>query len=145
LKQIWFAGVHSDVGGGYPEEESGLAKVALEWMYREAKDNDCLLDSGQIDFFLGKKQTTHKQCAPDPHAAVHNSTTGVWNLAELIPRRQWDHDTEPERMRWFGPNRYRRRTIPEGAVLHESVRERMSHQDPAYEPTNLPDSYQFGE
>ena len=21
--QVWFAGVHSDVGGGYPEKESG--------------------------------------------------------------------------------------------------------------------------
>ena len=28
LKQVWFAGVHSDIGGGYPESESGLAKIA---------------------------------------------------------------------------------------------------------------------
>jgi uncharacterized protein (DUF2235 family) len=24
IKQVWFAGVHADIGGGYPEEESGL-------------------------------------------------------------------------------------------------------------------------
>ncbi len=35
-KQVWFAGVHGDVGGGYREEQSGLAKVALEWMIAEA-------------------------------------------------------------------------------------------------------------
>lgn len=32
LKQVWFPGVHCDVGGGYPEEESGLSKIAREWM-----------------------------------------------------------------------------------------------------------------
>src|SRR5678816_4216922 len=31
LKQVWFPGVHCDVGGGYPEAESGLAKEALQW------------------------------------------------------------------------------------------------------------------
>jgi hypothetical protein len=28
LKQVWFPGVHCDVGGGYPEPESGLSKIA---------------------------------------------------------------------------------------------------------------------
>src|SRR5450756_740209 len=32
LKQVWFAGVHSDVGGSYAEAESGLSKIALRWM-----------------------------------------------------------------------------------------------------------------
>ncbi len=36
LKQVWFAGVHCDVGGGYAEEESGLSKIALKWMLDEA-------------------------------------------------------------------------------------------------------------
>jgi uncharacterized protein (DUF2235 family) len=36
LKQVWFPGVHSDVGGGYPEAESGLSKIALQWMLNEA-------------------------------------------------------------------------------------------------------------
>jgi len=29
VKQVWFPGVHCDVGGGYPEKESGLSKIAL--------------------------------------------------------------------------------------------------------------------
>ena len=37
LKQVWFVGAHSDVGGGYPEAESGLAKIALAWMIKEAE------------------------------------------------------------------------------------------------------------
>ncbi|WP_148570907.1 DUF2235 domain-containing protein [Nocardioides caldifontis] len=35
LEQVWFAGVHSDVGGGYPR--SGLADLALEWMVDRAR------------------------------------------------------------------------------------------------------------
>jgi len=34
--QVWFAGVHSDIGGGYPEAESGLSKFPLIWMIEEA-------------------------------------------------------------------------------------------------------------
>ena len=34
VEQVWFAGVHSNVGGGYPR--SGLSMVALEWMMERA-------------------------------------------------------------------------------------------------------------
>ena len=37
-KQTWFAGVHSDVGGGYPEAESALSKYPLLWMIDQARD-----------------------------------------------------------------------------------------------------------
>ena len=35
LKQVWFAGVHSNVGGGYGKD--GLAYVSLNWMLAEAR------------------------------------------------------------------------------------------------------------
>ncbi len=34
VEQVWFTGMHSNVGGGY--QRSGLAKVALEWMMERA-------------------------------------------------------------------------------------------------------------
>lgn len=34
--QVWFAGVHADIGGGYLEKESGLSKFPLLWMIHEA-------------------------------------------------------------------------------------------------------------
>ncbi len=37
FKQVWFAGNHSDVGGSYPENESRLSDIALEWMTKEAE------------------------------------------------------------------------------------------------------------
>ena len=35
LRQRWFAGVHCDVGGSYPQQHSGLADEALAWMVDE--------------------------------------------------------------------------------------------------------------
>jgi len=29
ILQVWFAGVHADIGGGYPEKESGISKFPL--------------------------------------------------------------------------------------------------------------------
>lgn len=37
LDQVWFAGNHSDIGGSYPEDESRLSDVALEWMIQETQ------------------------------------------------------------------------------------------------------------
>lgn len=34
--QLWFAGNHSDIGGRYPEDQSRLSGIALEWMLGEA-------------------------------------------------------------------------------------------------------------
>ena len=35
IEQVWFCGVHSDVGGGYPER--GLSDITLDWMIGKAK------------------------------------------------------------------------------------------------------------
>ncbi len=40
VEQVWFAGVHSNVGGGYPRP--GLSDVALLWMLAKAQDHGLL-------------------------------------------------------------------------------------------------------
>ncbi len=47
VKQVWFAGVHSDIGGGYPE--AGLSKIPLAWMIREASSAGLALDQPRVD------------------------------------------------------------------------------------------------
>ena len=44
LEQVWFVGVHSNIGGGYPT--TGLSDTALEWMINKAKL--CGLSLGEI-------------------------------------------------------------------------------------------------
>jgi uncharacterized protein (DUF2235 family) len=56
IKQVWFAGVHSDVGGGYAEAESGLAKISLEWMLCEAGTAGLILDRAKAAVVLGRKR-----------------------------------------------------------------------------------------
>jgi len=36
IEQVWFAGAHANVGGGYPKQ--GMSLVALDWMMRKARD-----------------------------------------------------------------------------------------------------------
>src|SRR5262249_24501097 len=38
LRQVWFAGAHADVGGGYPDD--GLSLVPLGWMIGEASESE---------------------------------------------------------------------------------------------------------
>ncbi len=40
LKQVWFSGVHSDVGGGYKNDEDGsvLSDIPMMWLMNEAKN-----------------------------------------------------------------------------------------------------------
>ncbi len=37
VRQVWFAGNHSDIGGGYRDAEAGLSLITLAWMQREAQ------------------------------------------------------------------------------------------------------------
>jgi len=46
LEQVWFAGVHSNVGGGYPKR--GLSDLALLWMLRKAEACDLRFDLARI-------------------------------------------------------------------------------------------------
>jgi Uncharacterized alpha/beta hydrolase domain (DUF2235) len=39
LQQVWFAGNHSDIGGSYPENESRLSDVSLQWNGRGGREN----------------------------------------------------------------------------------------------------------
>ena len=43
VKEVWFAGCHSDVGGGYPREASSPADVSLRWMLEEARTHGLMI------------------------------------------------------------------------------------------------------
>src|SRR5207237_7490238 len=38
FEQMWFAGDHADIGGGYAEDESRLSDIALRWMVSAASE-----------------------------------------------------------------------------------------------------------
>ena len=133
VKQVWFAGVHSDVGGSYSEQESGLSKIALEWMLCEGVSLGLLVDILRANKILGRMPPP-PPVAPDPGAVIHYSLTLLWWLLEVLPHSYYD--PVKRKARWRIPLGSPRQT-PAGSILHSTVRERMRC-DPQYKPKNLP-------
>lgn len=133
IKQVWFAGVHSDIGGSYAYSECGLSQIALEWMVCEAVSRGLSVDGEKARMALGRIPPP-PPVAPDPGEKIHNSLTFWWWLLELLPHSYYDSVAKKAKVRIpLGA----RRVIPEGSVLHESVREKL-RDDPQYKPPNLP-------
>ncbi len=49
LSQVWFAGVHSDVGGSYPETD--LSNITLSWMLTKAAALGVELDPAAVELY----------------------------------------------------------------------------------------------
>ncbi len=47
ISQVWFPGVHSNVGGGYPR--AGLASITLDWMISRLRDHRETSSKSKID------------------------------------------------------------------------------------------------
>ncbi|MES0881808.1 T6SS phospholipase effector Tle1-like catalytic domain-containing protein [Roseibium sp. SCP14] len=89
IKQVWFSGCHSDIGGGYPEEESGLAKYPLDWMLREAITHGLKVNQAMRNYIvLGRARMGSKVrfTKPDHTADAHDSLTRGWRPLEYLPR-----------------------------------------------------------
>jgi len=134
IKQIWFAGVHSDIGGGYAEAESGLAKITLEWMLAEAEANGLQVHRQHEDEVLGLGNST--MAKPDCLAPMHKSLKGWWWILEVFPRRHMDMSIDPPRMLWKIPLAKPRYIAP-GASIHPTVKLRIEGRSD-YRPKNLP-------
>jgi T6SS, Phospholipase effector Tle1-like, catalytic domain len=73
LQQVWFPGVHSDVGGGY--RETGLSDGALQWMIDEAAAVGLAFEKNIV-----------AQIVPDFRGVLHDSYKDVFKLMPNQPR-----------------------------------------------------------
>lgn len=105
VEQVWFAGVHSDVGGWY--EDRGLSAIALQWMLKHARKAGLTVPASFLAEIGARADAEGKQ---------HESYTGLWKY----------------------PGGEQRRTLPKGARVHESVKQRRASMAPRYDPPNLP-------
>ena len=119
LKQVWFPGVHCDVGGGYPESQSALSKLPLKWMMDEAANLQLIFDDERRATVLGDRGGKHVK--PDGTASAHESLTGWWWPAEFLWKRHYDRSSALEGRRM---NLGRRRSFPPKPSIHRSAYER---------------------
>ncbi len=130
MKQVWFPGVHCDVGGGYAEEESGLSKIALQWMIGEAREALLLVEDEKVETILGRRGRGYVR--PDPNACLE-LMTGMWRSAEYLPKPHWNDTTKT--MEWRA-NHYRRRRFPERPCVHDAAWERAGGYAAAHLPAD---------
>ncbi|HLS78196.1 MAG TPA: DUF2235 domain-containing protein, partial [Nocardia sp.] len=76
VEQVWFAGVHSDVGGGY--RECGLSDAALRWMVAEARAEGLAFDDDHLSCLT-------RECARVPgHDTPHDSLGPAYRALNLL-------------------------------------------------------------
>lgn len=137
VKNVWFAGVHSDVGGGYEPAAAGLAKIALEWMIREAKGCGLEVDDSGLE-----RELLQIGEAPNPNGELHKSLHGGWWAGELLPMKHYNWDDQRWHWRWlvgaFNQSRDILRNAEKPFVsIHHSVIERLNGPT-NYKPVNIP-------
>jgi len=143
VKQVWFAGSHSDVGGGYPETQSALSKFPLAWMVDEAVAHGLRTNVAmRNNLVLGQPRVRGKNVyvAPNCLAQLHNSLRPEWRPLEWIPKStKWNEWPRPNLLGYYIPNGEPRR-IEDKTVkprLHQSAVDRRAGM-PGYDPPNFP-------
>ncbi len=143
IREIWFAGVHSDVGGGYSEPESQLSQIALRWMLCEAELVGLLIDLQRKADILGGKLP---YVVPDPTTRnQHESLSRFWWIAELWPKLSSVSAADGTWHKHIRLNLGRRRWISPDALVHDSVKQRLADATLSYKPSNLPPQPHFVE
>jgi uncharacterized protein (DUF2235 family) len=146
IKQVWFPGVHSDVGGSYGQYSSGLANDALQWMMDELNAVGVKFKSSRQQAVIGIRpvtgdpngETTELQrLYPKPTSwDIHKSLKGWWWILESFPHRYYNTDadkTEILRIPWGAWRR-----LPDKAILLPSLTEKLADGVTyKYNPPNL--------
>src|SRR5206468_12749825 len=111
IEQVWFAGVHSNVGGGYPRQ--GMSLVALDWIMSRAEQHGLR--------FVPAERLTYRNHA-DVDDKMYDSRAGIGVFYRWQPR-----DVQ--------------RLCEQNGVapkIHRSVFERIARNTEGYAPGSLP-------
>ena len=117
IQQVWFAGVHANVGGGYPKQ--GLAMISLDWMMSEA---EAIRDGIPGLRFIAQVREEIRRSA-NPYDKIYNSRTGLALAYGYDPRDMEDLAGK------HGLDR---------PAIHESVIRRIRSGTEGYAPLCLP-------
>jgi uncharacterized protein (DUF2235 family) len=128
LSQWWFAGNHSDIGGSYPETESRLSDISLQWMLEEILKLDHPIKFGPVTVHgeavagVGTAGTP-LHLYPDATSMQHSEIAGTRDAIDTFRERL------PRILRGLLANaNYEiiKRSILPTAKIHPTVKERFA-------------------
>ncbi|MET0988268.1 MAG: DUF2235 domain-containing protein [Steroidobacteraceae bacterium] len=111
IEQVWFTGVHSNVGGGYPRQ--GMSLVPLDWLMQKAESTGLRFVAEERKYYRDHANVDDK---------LYNSRAGIALFYRWLPR---------DIAKLCAKN-----NVP--PVLHSTVLERITHGTENYRPGNLP-------
>lgn len=128
LSQVWFAGVHANVGGGYPDDS--LAQIPLYWIIQEAKACGLTFKAANPEAIAEIKE------AQDKDGRLYDSRSGSGAYYRYGPRRI-------SRL----CNEHFSRTLNDEVYvaapkIHESVFKRIKNNAHVYAPIGIPHNYE---
>jgi uncharacterized protein (DUF2235 family) len=89
LEQVWFSGVHCDVGGGY--RDPGLSEIPLLWMAEKARNCGLVFKPDHLVVTTPATDDEARRAgidvAPDHAAELHDSRTLYYRLLPPYDRR----------------------------------------------------------
>jgi uncharacterized protein (DUF2235 family) len=133
LSQVWFAGVHSNVGGGYPDDS--LAYIPLVWMMNEAAR--CGLRF--------KSDTGHPPADPDALKSAISKTDKDGRIYDPRAGLGSYYRYGPRKLVQLCNYKYSKREDDEVTIdrpkIHETVFRRIGNHAHAYAPIGLPAVY----
>jgi hypothetical protein len=123
VKQVWFEGAHSDVGGGY--RETGLSDTSLLWMAREAHEAGLVFDVPLLTHYVDS--------GSDP--IRHNPLNPMFKFDNLFLGAKLKVSTKKQASAFSGGLR---RLTNERALSVRVASSAVTHfQEGGYEPANL--------
>jgi uncharacterized protein (DUF2235 family) len=133
LLQVWFTGMHANVGGGYPDDS--LANVSLSWILAEAKQAGLVFkDMAQAE----PDALLSTDSAKDKDGRLYDSRSGLGGYYRYSPRKIADFYDAMKKAA-------EKASKPAGALvpkIHESVFGRIKVGAHLYAPIGMPPDYE---
>lgn len=120
VQQVWFAGMHANVGGGY--ERDGMAGIPLYWIMQQAQDKGLVFNADAKQLVL---DTSHI------HGRMYNTRLGLKMIYRYHPR-------EIEKL---CKTKEGESILLDKIKIHNSVLERLTHRTANYIPGHIPASF----
>ena len=117
IEQVWFSGVHANVGGGYPKQ--GLAWTSLSWMMEKAKQSGLRFAKEDHEQYI-------ENCDYNDH--LYDSRAGLASYYGYEPRNI-DQISQAHQC--------------DDTLIHISTFQRILYRTRGYAPINLPKNFKI--